>query len=446
MIEIRAVGGYKEVGKNMTAIKIDDEVIICDMGLHLPHYISITESERDDVLKLGRNRLIKAQAIPDDSLIEDWKHLVKAILISHAHLDHVGAVPFMANKYDCPIITSPFTANVLRKICEDEKIKLKNKIIEVHPNASHKISDNLKIDFVHMTHSTPQTVTLGVHTKYGVIVYAVDFKLDNTPTLGKKPNYAMLEKLAKKGILLLIIDALYIKEHIKTPSEKVAQDMLRDVLLGIDAKGKSIIVTTFSSHIARLKAIIDCCAKLGRTPVLLGRSLAKYTEAAEDAGIYHFSKHVEKAKFGNQIRKKLKDIDRKGRHKYVILATGHQGEPNAVLSKMLDKRLPWQFNSEDHIVFSCNIIPAEINQQNRAILEGKLKNRGVRIFKDVHVSGHGAREDMRELIKILQPKHIIPAHEEEWSADAFIDLGNELNYELDKNLHILGTGDVITLD
>ena len=112
MIEIRAIGGYREVGKNMTAVRVDDEVVIFDMGLHLPNYIAITESEEGDVFKYNKDMLIQAHAIPDDSLIEDWKHLVKAIVISHAHLDHVGAVPFMASKYECPIITAPFTAHV----------------------------------------------------------------------------------------------------------------------------------------------------------------------------------------------------------------------------------------------------------------------------------------------------------------------------------------------
>ena len=446
MIEVRAVGGYKEVGKNMTAVKVDDEVVIFDMGLHLPNYIAISESEGEDIVKFGRDMLIQAEAVPDDNLIDDWKHLVKGIVISHAHLDHLGAVPFMANKYRCPIITTPFTAHVLRRICKDEKINLKNKIIEVNPNSSYKLSEDLQLDFVHMTHSTPQTVTLGLHTKYGVIVYAVDFKLDDSPMLGKKPNYAMLDKLAKKGVLLLILDTLYVRDHIKMPSEKVAQDMLKDVLLNIDSRGKSVIVTTFSSHIARIKAIMDYGLKLGRKIVFLGRSLAKYTQSAEDAGVVYFSKHVEEAKYARQIRKKLKEIENKGRDKYLIVATGHQGEPNSVLSKMLDGRLPWRFRSEDHVVFSCHIIPVQINKDNRAVFESKLKGLGVRIFKDVHVSGHGAREDMRELIKRLKPKHVIPAHEEEFSVEDFIELGRELGFELDETMHILGTGEKLKLE
>lgn len=441
MIEIRAVGGYKEVGKNMTAIRVDDEVVIFDMGLHLPNYIRLSEGEGEDVVKLSRNILIQSEAVPNDGLIDDWKHLVKAICISHAHLDHVGAVPFMANKYNCPIITTPFTANVLRRICKDERIKLKNTIIDINPNSSHKISENLKVDLVNMTHSTPQTATLVLHTKYGAIVYAVDFKLDDTPMLGKRPNYAMLDRIAKKGILLLIIDALYVRDHIKMPSERVAQDMLKDILLHTDSRGKSIIVTTFSSHIARLKAIVDGGLKLGRQVVFLGRSLAKYTSAAEDAGIYPFSKYVDIVKFSNQVRRKLKDIQNKGQHRYLIVATGHQGEPNAILSKMMDGRLPWKFHSDDQLIFSCHTIPVEVNIENRAAMESKLKGYGVRLFKDVHVSGHGAREDMRELIKRLRPKHIAPAHEEAVSVDDFIELGKDLGYELDKTMHILETGD-----
>ena len=128
MIEICAVGGYNEVGKNMTAVRVDDEVVIIDMGLHLDNYIKCTEEEEDDIVEISAHELAKAGAIPNDSVIKDWKDKVKAIVPTHAHLDHVGALIFLSNKYNAPILCTPFTTEVIRAISKDEKIKLKNEI------------------------------------------------------------------------------------------------------------------------------------------------------------------------------------------------------------------------------------------------------------------------------------------------------------------------------
>ena len=169
MIEIRAIGGYGEVGKNMTAVRVDDEVVIFDMGIHLPNYIKYTEEEREDVTKLSAKALQNVEAIPDDSQIKDWRHDVQAIIPSHAHLDHIGAIPYLAKKYDAPVICTPFTAAVLKTILKDEKIDLPNDIRTLPPNGQIKISQKLKVEFVNITHSTAQAVAVALHTPYGVV-------------------------------------------------------------------------------------------------------------------------------------------------------------------------------------------------------------------------------------------------------------------------------------
>ncbi len=141
MIEIRAVGGYGEVGKNMTAVKVDDEVVIFDMGLHLPNYIKYTEEEGETVVKLSKKALMKVEAIPNDNMLDDWSHMVKAIIPSHAHLDHVGAVPYLAHKYNCPVIGTPFTISVIRAILKDERIKLAGPLKVLNPNASMQLTE-----------------------------------------------------------------------------------------------------------------------------------------------------------------------------------------------------------------------------------------------------------------------------------------------------------------
>src|SRR3989344_46831 len=226
-VEICAVGGYGEVGKNMTAIRVDDEVVICDMGIHLPNWIRFTETD-EDIVKHSRKTLIANHAIPDDDIIEDWRKKVVAIIPGHAHLDHVGAVPFHAPRYSAPIYATPFTAEVIKTIVQDEKIDLPNEIIAVPVNGRAKVSDNISVEFIHMTHSTPHTAMVLIHTKYGGVLYGSDFKIDNTPTLGRKPNYAALERASKEGVICAMVDTLYAHEHGKTPSEFIAREMLRE--------------------------------------------------------------------------------------------------------------------------------------------------------------------------------------------------------------------------
>ena len=436
-LEICAVGGYNEVGKNCTAIKIDDDVLILDMGLHLENYIKYTQDE--DIVNLNADELIKVGAIPDLSFIKDWINKTRAIIPTHAHLDHVGAIPYVGNVLKAPIFSTPFTTAVLREILKNEKINLKNALKILNINSSYQVTSNVKIEFINITHSTPQTVMVAIHTKYGIILYANDFKFDRYPTLGRKPDYKRLEELGKKGVFVLICDSTYAADDKKMPSESVAKEMLRDVLLGTESKDNLIVVTTFSSHLARLKSIIEFGKKLNRKIVFLGRSLDKYVRAGEEVGIINFSKDVEIVPFGKQIKKKLRQIE-KQREKYLLVVTGHQGEPKATLSKIAQGIFRFKFQPDDHIVFSCKVIPSPTNIRNREILENELKQFKVRIFKDIHVSGHAAREDLRDLINLVKPKHIIPAHGTLKMTSALTNLAEQMGYQTNKEVHLMQNG------
>ena len=294
-----------------------------------------------------------------------------------------------------------------------------------------------------MTHSTPHTVMVALHTKYGIIVYANDFKFDRFPTLGEKPNYKRLKELGKKGVLCLILDSTYSQSYTKTPSESVAKEMLKDVLLGTGNKGKAVFVTTFSSHIARLRSIVECGKKMNRKIVFLGRSLSKYCKASESVGIAKFS-DVQIVKYRNDIKRTLGKICKKGIGKYLVVLTGHQGEPKAALSRIVNGDLGFKFEPDDHVVFSCKTIPTPTNIENRRVLEEKLKNQHVRIFTDIHVSGHAAREDSRDLINLARPKHIIPAHGEHKMTSAMADLALEMGYK-EKNIHVMRDGQILKI-
>ena len=442
MIEIYAVGGYNEVGKNCTAINVDGEVLIIDLGIHLENYIRLTEDE--DLVKINADKLMDVGAVPNISVLDNVKRNVKAIVIGHAHLDHVGAVPYVANKFNAPVICSPYTAEVLKNILKDDKIRINNDIKTLNLNSFYKISENIKIEFIHITHSVPQAALIAIHTDYGIILYANDFKFDLYPVLGKKPNFKRLEELGKEGIIASVVESTYASDARKMPSESVAREMLKDVLLGTDNKDNLIIVTTFSSHIARLKSIIEFGQKLNRKIIFLGRSLAKYVKAAENIGIVDFSKDVEIVKYSRQIERMLKKVD-KDREKYLLIVTGHQGEPKSVLYKIAKGEFEFDLYPEDSVVFSCRTIPTPTNIENRDALENELKQTGVRIFKDIHQSGHAAREDLRDFINLVKPKNIIPAHGTKEMRGALAELCAEMGYKTGKNIFLIKDGQKIEL-
>ena len=221
--------------------------------------------------------------------------------------------------------------------------------------------------------------------------------------------------------------------------------MLKEALLKEENKGSAIIVTTFSSHLARLNSITEFGKKLNRKIVFLGRSLGKYVGAAKDLNLINFAKNVEIIIWPKQIQKKLKEIETNGRGKYLIACTGNQGEPKSVLSKILNKKYNFNFHPNDLVIFSCNVIPTEVNIHNRDIMESKLENYKVKILKGVHQSGHACGEDMRHLIKILKPEHVIPTHGDH---DKVIHLSNiaiEIGYEYGKTVHLLSNGNRLEL-
>lgn len=442
-MKIHAVGGYSEVGKNMTVVESGDDAVILDMGIHLEPYIQLTEDEELEDISI--HELKKVGAIPDDSVIANIREKVKAIVPTHAHLDHVGAIIYLSNKYSAPIICTPFTAEVIKAMMKDEKIKLRNPIKVLNVNSSYKLSDNIIIEFINITHSTPQTVMVALHTSEGVLVYANDFKFDNHPIIGKKPNYERLFELGKKGVKHLICDSTRANNPIKTPSETVAREMLRDVLLGVDSRGKAVIITTFSSHLARIKSILDFGQKMNRKVILLGRSLAKYMEAGEKINLTNFSKQTEIVQYGRHIRKRLRQVEREGPEKYLLVVTGHQGEPKSTLSKIAKREFRFHLSSEDHVIFSSTIIPTKTNIENRRILEEQLNKEGVRIFRDIHVSGHAAKEDLRDLINMLKPKHIIPAHGNSEMKLSLANLALEKGYKMDRDIHILKDGACVAI-
>lgn len=460
-MEICTVGGYEEVGKNMTAVKIGEDVFIFDIGLYIPGIVELQEehfleyTSRFGKRKAPQQRYTEKKlreygAVPDDTILDKlgWRKNVRAIFISHAHLDHVGGVPYLANRYpQATIYGSPFTMKVLESILEDDRIKLRNKLKTIQSDSTHVIkgsSEKYKIDFIHTTHSTIHCVFLALHTKEGVFFYALDLKFDNTPTMGEPPNYNKFKEVGKAGVKALVLDTLYSKTEKKPGSEKLAKQMLEEAFSKLQGKNSAFFITTFSSHIERLNNIVNLAEKTGREIVFLGRSLSKYVASAMQVGSCPFGKKVKLLKYRRQVDSFLKRLE-SNRGKYFVVCTGHQAEENSILERVVRGSSGFKFRQGDNVIFSSSIIPVDVNLIAREKMDNRLKKIGVKIQTDVHVHGHGSREDMRDLIEYLKPKHVIPAHGTLQQETPFMDLAKEYGYKSGESSHLSSNGKVIKL-
>jgi ribonuclease J len=437
-IEIIAVGGYNEVGRNMTAVRCGKEIVIFDMGLRLDQVMIHEDAEVENMHSLD---LIQMKAIPDDTMMNTVEGTVKAIVCTHGHLDHIGAVPKLAHRYNAPIISTPYTTELIRQqIAGEQKFGVNNKLFALKSGQRYTLSQNLTLEFVRMQHSIIDTVTAVLHTPTGAIVYACDYKLDRTPVIGDPPDFGRLRQIGKEGVIALIVEATYVEQRGRAPSERIARDLVRDTITSYEDDKNAILVSTFSSHIARVKTIAECAHEIGRKPVLLGRSMERYSSAAEQMKLVAFPETT--SMFGNRrtVDRTMRRMMKAGKEKFLPIVTGHQGEPGSILTRLVQGDTPYKIDKGDKVIFSAKVIPNPMNYGQRYYVEAHLNMAGARIFPDLHVSGHGYREDHYEFINLLTPQHIVPAHGHIRMASAYAEFSEDLGYTLHNDIHIMSNG------
>lgn len=438
------MGGYEEVGRNMTAIRVGKDIVIMDMGVRLDRIQIHEETEMEKMHSLD---LIQMGAIPDDKIMNNVDGNVVGIVCSHGHLDHIGAVPKLAHRYTgAPIIGTPFTAELIKQEIESErKFDVANKVQALPCGEMRELSRNITIEMIRVQHSIIDCAFVAVHTPAGVILYACDFKIDRTPVIGDLPDFKRLKQIGKDGVLAMITESTNVDKSGKTPSEKVARDLVWDALLGTEETESGVIVSTFSSHIARLKSIIDAAEKMNRVPVLLGSSMERYFGTALKMGYVTKPDNLRIFGFRKSINKEFKRIMDDGKHKYLPIVTGHQGEPDAIMGRIASGEVDYKLESGDKIIFSANVIPNRLNQANRYALDTKLKMKGARIYDNVHVSGHAFKEDHWELLRMVKPEHVIPAHGTLEMHSAYAEMSEDTGYEFGETVHILRNGQELSL-
>jgi ribonuclease J len=443
-IGIIAVGGYNEVGRNMTAIKIGNDIVVMDMGIRLDR---VQIHEDTDVESLHASELIAMGAIPDDSIMSSVDGKVRVIACTHGHLDHIGAISKLAHKYKAPIVATPFTSDLITQEIKSERIfGVENPVISMNAGEKYQVTPDIELEFVRVQHSIVDCVFAAIHTPQGIILYANDFKIDRSPTLGEPPDFARLKALGKEGVVALITETTNAAISGKTPSEQIAKDLVWDVLMGTEESRSGVLVTTFSSHIARITSIIEAAHKMGRKPVLLGRSMEKYWGTAVRTG--HVDRNDSLAVYGRRksVEKAFKRIMSEGKEKYLPIMTGHQGEPGAILGRVANGETDYVVESGDKVVFSAGIIPQPLNISNRYIVETKLKMRGARIYDNIHVSGHACREDHWELLRMINPEHVIPSHGNLVTHGNYLAMAEETGYSLGSNIHLIRNGQELFLE
>jgi ribonuclease J len=442
-IEIATIGGYEEVGRQMTAVRAGDDIVVFDMGLNLSKVLIHDDVETERMHSLD---LIDLGAIPDDRVMSDLEGEVQAIVPTHGHLDHIGAISKLAHRYDAPIVATPFTLELVREEINDEgKFQVDNNLVEMAAGATMTIGDGVELEFVNVTHSIIDAINPVLHTPEGAIVYGLDKRMDHTPVVGDPIDMKRFREIGREGVLCYIEDCTNANKKGRTPSENVARTHLHDVMHSIEDYDGGIVATTFSSHIARVTSLVEFAKEIGRQPVLLGRSMEKYSGTAERIGAVEFPDDLGMYGHRKSVDRTFTRIMKEGKENFLPVVTGHQGEPRAMLTRMGRGETPYELESGDKVLFSARVIPEPTNEGQRYQSETLLGMQGARVYDDIHVSGHLRQEGHYEMLQALQPKNVIPAHQDMAGFSGYVDLASQEGYELGRDLHVTKNGNTIEL-
>jgi len=445
-IEIATIGGYEEVGRQMTAVRAGNDVVIFDMGLNLSQVLIHDNVETERMHSLD---LIDMGAIPDDRVMSELEGDVQAIVPTHGHLDHIGAISKLAHRYNAPIVATPFTIELVRQQIEGEqKFGVENDLVKMDAGDSMTIGDHgVELEFVNVTHSIIDAINPVLHTPEGAIVYGLDKRMDHTPVLGDPIDMKRFREIGREGegVLCYIEDCTNANKGGRTPSENVAREHLRDVLYSMEDYDGGIVATTFSSHIARVKSLVEFADDIGRQPVLLGRSMEKYSGTAERLDFVDFPSDLGMFGHRKSVDRTFKRIMNEGKEDFLPVVTGHQGEPRAMLTRMARGETPYELDDGDKVVFSARVIPEPTNEGQRYQAEKLLGMQGARVYDDIHVSGHLNQEGHYKMLDALQPQHIIPAHQDLKGLSGYVKLCESEGYRMGRDVHVSRNGNLIQL-
>lgn len=385
-LKIIHFGGLGEVGRNMSAIQYDDEIVLIDAGV-----------------RFGDEKMPGIDfIIPNISYLEDKRHMIKAMFFTHGHMDHIGAFPFLVEKIgDADVYAAPLTRAILLKRMDEFKEKKCPEIYVVNPGDEIKISDKISVRALRITHSIPDDLLLSIKTPTGTVVHSSDYKFDETPVNDKPAQIEEMKRLADEGVLVLMSDSTGAEKEGHSLSE---QDITKNLETIFREATGMLILGTFASLINRVQQIITIAEQHGRKVVFDGYSMKSNVEICKKLGYL---------KMARDTQISIDEIDNYPRDKVVAVVTGAQGEGNAVLMRIANgEHRSIRIQKNDTIVFSSSVIPG--NEKDVQFLKDQLFRNGANVFNyqmmDVHAGGHGNKEDLREMIRLIKPKFLFPIH------------------------------------
>ena len=382
------LGGLGEFGMNMMVLRTGDDIIVIDAGLMFP-----------DQELLGVDIVI-----PDITYLKQNRSKIRAIVLTHAHEDHIGAIPYILPELKVPIYGTQFTLALVRKKLEEHGQLEGARLIEVQAGETSQLGA-FSIEYLHVTHSTIDCVALAVRTPVGVIIHTGDFKIDPTPVDGKPFDLHAFARYGQEGVLALFSDSTNVERAGYTPSEKAVVVRLEELFRAAPAR---VVVSCFSSSVHRVQQVIDIARSVGRKVGVVGRSMVDNLEIAHSLGKIRIPD-------GSMVRPQ--DIRGYDARKLVVLASGTQAEPMSALSRIsVDNHRLMSIAESDTVILSSRIIPGNEKQIFRMI--DHFFRRRVLVYYEsgrsapIHVSGHASQEEMKILLQLVKPKFFVPMHGE----------------------------------
>jgi ribonuclease J len=418
-LKIIPLGGCGEIGKNMTIIEYEDEIIVIDAGIMFP--------END---MLGVDAII-----PDYNYLKDKLDHVRAVLVTHGHEDHVGALPHVMRDIRAPVYATRLTQGLIELKLRQAGLQDKVELITIQAGDKFHIGTHFTIEPFHVTHSIPDGVGFGITTPVGLIVHSGDYKFDHTPADGWSPDFAKLAEFSKRDVLCLLADSTNADRPGWTKSEKEIEKAFDELFR--NAEGR-IIVATFASLISRIQQVADIAVKHGRYLAITGRSMRENTKMARD---------LEYLDIDEETLIDITKISELPPHQVVIMATGSQGEPSAVMGRLARGRHNrLKIQEGDTVVFSAHAIPGNEEVVFRTV--NQLFRRGANVLYEnianVHVSGHASQEEMKLMINLIQPNFLVPVHGELRHLKQHAELAKQLGIAAE-NIAVIENGTPLEL-
>ncbi|MGI5891502.1 MAG: ribonuclease J [Bacillota bacterium] len=413
-LKVIPLGGLGEVGKNMTLIQYGDEIIVIDGGVMFPE---------DELLGIDL-------VIPDYTYLLENKEKVKAIFLTHGHEDHIGGIPYLLKDINVPVYGSRLTLGLLQGKLQEHKIKADLKEVK----ASQKVKvESFSVEFIHVSHSIPDSLAMAIQTPLGTIVFICDFKLDMSPIDGRMIDLDSFSRLGKKGVLLLLSDSTNVERKGFTPSEKTVGENFDRIFLSAEGR---IIITSFASNVHRIQQAFWSAEKCHRKVAVVGRGMQNVTNIASELGYLQIPADT---------LIEIDEINKYQDNEILILTTGSQGEPLSGLTRMaLSEHRQVHIGKGDLVVMSATPIPG--NERLVARTVDNLFRLGATVIYEksegIHVSGHASQDELSIMLNIIKPRFFMPMHGEYRMLYKHARLAQSLGVSAE-NIFILENGQVL---